>query len=457
MLAFAIAASVLFILALAAAVYLFTARRAALRDVARLEADTLTAHATTDKLRCENADLLDQRDAVRQDAARLEERLAEREKVAEERRVELERERAKLIEQTRDTFKALSGEALDEASKRFLKLAEGTFAEKQKDASGQLELRKQAIDAMLKPIRESLDKHQGLLHVIEKQRTGAYAKLEEQVVAMRRLGEDLRGETASLVKALRRPETRGRWGEMQLRRVAELAGMIPHCDFSEQETLRTDAGNLRPDMVVNLPSDRRIVIDAKTPLDAYLDSMECSDDATRLTCLKRHVEHIRKQVHALSAKEYQHHLDRSPGFVVLFIPGEAFLHAALAQDPDLLENAMNRSVLIASPTTLIALLLAVAEGWREEHLAENARTIATLGRELHERIAIAVEHVEKLGKTLENSVKHYNSFVGSLESRVLPTARRFQDLSAGSPKELPAEGKIKQIDHTPREIPSPTP
>ena len=341
---------------------------------------------------------------------------------------------------------------MNSASEQFLKRAHETFEGKQKDATVELEKRKQAIDALLKPLKETLDKHAEAVVRVEKDRVGSYQALREQVGVMKELGEALRGETSNLVKALRRPEVRGRWGEVQLKRVAELAGMIPHCDFKEQETTNSEDGQLRPDMVVKLPAGRQIIVDAKTVLDGYLDSLNCDDDTDRGKALDRHVRHIDERARQLSLKGYQHQFDRVPDFVVLFIPGESFLQAAVQRDPELLERAMNRGVVIATPTTLITLLRAVELGWREERVAEHAEEIRTLGMQLHERVAVVFDHADKLGKHLGNAVGSYNGLLNSMESRLLVTARKFKELGADSPKELPAEGAVQLVEEMPRVV-----
>jgi DNA recombination protein RmuC len=404
--------------------------------------------------------LLAERRALRTDRDRIVSDLAQRETAIEgyldqveqlqatlnEKQNQLTEQRAKL-EGLDDKFKSLAADVLKQSSEQFLQLAKENFDGKQKDAAAQLEQRKQAIEALIKPIRESLDKHAKAVTDIEKTREGAYQGLRQQLVSMIEDQKTLRGETANLVKALRRPDVRGRWGEVQLKRVAELAGMVENCDFTEQGTL-TDG--LRPDMRVTLPGGREIVVDAKTPIDAFLAANEATTDADRDRELDRHVRHITDKIADLSSKRYQDQV-RSADFVVLFIPGESFLYAAASRRQDLIEYAMTKGVVIATPTTLVALLKAVALGWREEKIAENARKISDLGKELHERIAVSLAHVERLGRSLESSVKSYNQFVGSFETRVVTSARKFKELGADSSKELPAD-PTPQIEIVPREI-----
>jgi DNA recombination protein RmuC len=352
-------------------------------------------------------------------------------------------------EQFQNAFKSLSSDALAKASEQFLHLADQKFKGEQKDAAAQLEQRKTAIESLVKPIAERLEKANAVIDQLEKSNKEAYGGLRQQLTAMVSDQKQLRDETANLVKALRRPEVRGQWGEMQLRRVAELAGMAAHCDFSEQTTV--DAGALRPDMVVELPGGRQIVVDAKTPITAFIDAAEAQDDAERDTHLSRHVKHIEDKVAELGTKRYQDHF-HTADFVVLFIPGESFLYAAASRKPTLIESAMNRNVVIATPTTLISLLKVVALGWREEQLAENAKKIQDLGQELHKRVATLTRHLDNLGKAVGKTVEHYNKFVGSYEGQVLVQTRRFQELGADSPKELPAEGELPAVETTPREL-----
>ncbi len=370
--------------------------------------------------------------------------------VAAERHRSIEAAFEKAQTQLRDVFRSLAGDVLKETNQQFLQLARKVFEGEQKDATAQLEQRQQAIKAMVDPIRETLDKYRASLTDIEKSRTEAYGQLREQLRALLEDQGKLRGETANLVKALRRPEVRGRWGELQMQRVAELAGMIQYCDFETQTSLNTEDGRLRPDMIVRLPSQRSIVVDAKAPIDAFLDSLECEDDESRLKCLDRHVQQIMTQVHKLAAKDYARQFEQAPEFVILFIPGESFLQAAVQRRPDLIEVAMEKGVIIATPSTLVSLLKVVAMGWREQQLAENAQKISELGRELHQRLATMVGNLESVGKSLEAAVKNYNGLVGSFEGRVMVTARRFADLGADSGKELPES--IKQVELQPRDL-----
>ncbi len=420
--------------ALAAAAYLYASRLAVTRDRDRLTTDLASREQAIEGY-------LQQIDQHRTT-------LAERDAALHAKEIQLTEFRGKL-EGLDDKFKSLAQEVLNQTNERFFQLAHEKFKGEQKDATAALEQRKIAIESLLKPIRESLDKHAKAVTDIEKTREGAYQGLRQQLTSMLEDQKSLRGETANLVKALRRPDVRGRWGEMQLRRVAELAGMIDRCDFTEQAALTP---SLRPDMVVHLPAGRQIVVDAKTPIDAYLSALEASDDVSREECFGRFVRHVKDKVDELASKAYQAELPRPVDFVVLFIPGESFLQAALQRDVDLLERAFNRNVVIATPSTLIALLKAVAAGWREQQVAENAQRIADLGQELHRRIGTAIEHLGRLGNALESTVAHYNKLVGSVEQNVLPQTRRFEDLGARSQKELPAPGEVKVIETAPRPI-----
>ena len=441
--------------AVAVAGYLWAARRSVQRESDSLRDTLAQREQAIEGYLGELETARSERDSIRTELHTAQQELArlkEREANFQQRVDELRKEQEQAHDKAREAFKALSNDALEKAEKRFLDMAKRSFEGEQKDAAAELERKKQAIESMLKPIRESLDKHAKAVTDIEKERQGSYHALKQQITSMQELQGQLRGETANLVKALRRPEVRGRWGEMQLHRVAELAGMIPHCDFQEQVSVRTDDATLRPDMVVRLPAGRTIVVDAKTPIEAYVEAAECEQDADREAALQRHLRHIDSKVQELAAKSYQSQFDRSPDFVVLFIPGESFLQAAVERSPDLMERAMNRGVVIATPSTLIALLKAVEMGWREQRIAESAEQVRDLGVELHERVGTFVGHFTTIGTHIEKTVGAYNKAVGSLETRVLVTARKFKDLGADSKKELPAEGSITPIETTPRQL-----
>jgi len=351
-----------------------------------------------------------------------------------------------------DKFKALANDVLKQSNEQFLQLAKKTLEGDQKDASAQLEQRKQAIEALIKPIRESLDKHSKAVADIEKDRKQDQGSLRQQLSSMidvqRRLGD----QTTALTTALKGSATaRGRWGEITLRRVVEMAGMSAYCDFDEQVTIWNGEASLRPDMVVNLPSSRSIVIDAKAVGENYFQAMETDDPKERKHLLHKHAGDLKSRVTELSRKSYAQSLTQAPDFVVLFVPGEAFLTAALDAESSLAESAMANGVVIATPAILISLLRVVEMGWRETRMAENARRISDLGMELHERISVATGHIDKLGSNLGRAVKSYNDFVGSFETRIVSSARKFKDLGADSPKELPADPAM-QIEIVPREV-----
>jgi len=365
--------------------------------------------------------------------------------------LELERRQAtERVAEVEKTIAALSGEALRQNSQTFLQLAEVTLKQFHVQAKGDLEQKEKAVENLVKPIREALEKTELQVRAMEKERKEAYGSLSKHLETMAQTQQLLHGETSKLVTALRRPEVRGQWGELTLKRLAELAGMVEHCDFYQQQSIDTEEGRQRPDMVVRMPDGREIVVDVKTPLDAYLNAVEATDDAARTRYLEHHARKLRERVRELAGKAYWNQFERAPDFIVLFIPGDQFLAAALDIDRSLLEDALKQQVILATPTSFVALLRAVAYGWRQEQLAENADRIRELGEDLYQRLATFTEHLAKIGTSLESSVGAYNKAVGSLDSKVLPGARKFVEMGVTPKKTLEPPAPVETA---PRNVP----
>jgi DNA recombination protein RmuC len=381
--------------------------------------------------------------------ARLESALESERKTNSEKMELVTRAGERANEDLRNAFKALASDALKSNNSSFLVIAEETLKRFQSQARGDLEARQKAVADMVAPVRDSLNKVDAQIQQMEVARGDAYGELRAQVQSLITTQKELQSETGNLVRALRTPNVRGRWGEIQLRRVVEIAGMLPYCDFAEQESINTETGRLRPDLVVKLPGGKNVVVDAKTPLQAFLEAFETTDEETRRACLANHARQVRDHMRTLSDKRYWEQFDPTPEFVVMFLPGETFFSAALEQDPGLIEQGVLQRVIPASPTTLIALLKAVAYGWNQEKLARNAQQISALGKELHDRLRLLAGYITQVGTGLDRAVESYNKAVGSLESRVLVSARKFAELGASVADDIP---ELEPIETTARAL-----
>jgi DNA recombination protein RmuC len=380
---------------------------------------------------------------LQDDLEQTELRLKNQEALEEERKAAFELANARLV----DAFSDISNRSLRANSDTFLQLARQNLETHQEKAKRELSEREKAVENLVKPIRDALEASQRQIAELEKARSEAYGGIKSQLEEMQNSQKSLAQETQNLVKALRRPEVRGRWGEITLRRLVELAGMVEHCDFIEQAHTMTDGQVIRPDMIVKMPDERHLVVDVKTPLDAYLEAVEAKDDSQRKLGLERHAKNVRAHVRMLSTKAYWEQFEESPEFVILFIPGDQFLSAALAEEPDLIEYALSRQIILATPTSFVALLKAVAYGWRQLALADNAREIRILAEDLYGRLATFVTHMNRVGRQLASSVENYNKAVGSLERNVLPGARRFTELGVHGKKDIE---KLETLDPVPR-------
>jgi len=350
--------------------------------------------------------------------------------------------------QLTESFNNLSNKALQQNSDTFLRLAAENMKSHQANAMNHFSEKEKAIESMISPIKVALENTEKQISSIEKERKEAYGALSQHLKIMVETQQTLQSETRNLVSALSRPEVRGQWGELTLKRLAELAGMVNHCDFFEQTETEGEDGKLRPDMLIRMPGGREIVVDVKTPLDAYLRATNATDPEQQQTFLAKHSKNVKERVKELASKNYWSQFKRSPDFVILFIPGDQFLSSALDKDPELLEFAMTQKVILATPTSFVALLRAVAYGWRQESLAENAELIREIGSELYVRLATFAEHLNKLGRSLNSSVQTYNKAVGSFDNRILPSAKKFTEMGIHTKKDLETVDQVESSSRT---------
>ena len=385
---------------------------------------------------------------LRNEYAQLETELGHERMRALEKQAALEQ----LNSQLKDTFNAMATEALNSNNEQFLRLAKESLGQFHIKAEGELEKREKAVENLVRPIRDALEKTEKQVERMESGRQQAHGALTKHLETMAESHRLLQSETRNLVQALRRPEVRGQWGELTLKRLAELAGMVEHCDFQEQASVQTDNGQQRPDMIVRMPDKREIIVDAKTPLDAYLSAVEAVSDEERKTRLQQHARNVRARIKELSSKSYWQQFRHSPDFVVLFIPGDQFLSAALDVDHTLIEDALSQNVILATPTSFVALLRAIAYGWRQEVLAENAEVIREVGQDLYGRLATFAEHLSRLGRSLDSSVSAYNKAISSYDSRILPGAKKFTELGVTARKEPP---RLEPIERSARHVEAP--
>ena len=411
----------------------------------RAEAETVELRKQVDQGRADLNQVRAQLVTAQHAQAVAETRIEENVRHLEEQKSLLAHTRIELTE----SFRALSGDALKTNNEAFLDLAKASFETLRAEAKGELGQRQQAIDDLVKPLHSALQRYEDQLHQMERSRQSAYGGLDQHLKQLADSHQRLQQETSNLVNAFRAPNVRGRWGEITLKRVAELAGMVVHCDFFEQESVETDDGRLRPDMIIRLPGGRHIVVDAKAILSAYLEAHDTPDEAQRLVQLRRHAAQVRLRMDQLSAKAYWNQFPQTPEIVLLFLPGEHFLAAAQEHDPSLSEDGFARRVILATPNTLIALLHAAAYGWRQDQLSQCAQQAGQLGKDLYERMSVLTEHLNNVGQALSKSVHAYNKAVGSLETRVLPSARKFKELGITSDKEIPLLDPIEVAPRAP--------
>jgi len=410
-----------------------------------LDARTAQLLETTEKLenqRQQNADLAGELKVTADRLRTIEQRLREEQ---ERLRKHHEEEQKRLTE----TFKALSSDLLKDNSAAFLNLAKSSLETIQERSTQELDKKRQAIEATIKPLKDGLERMDNQIRELEKARSSAYSSLAQQLKQVNEGQARLKAETENLSRSLRRPSVRGRWGEIQLRRVVEMAGMVEYCDFIEQQTSGTEGSRMRPDLVVKLPGKKNIVVDSKAAILSYLKAQESDDEDERQRLLSEHAATIRSHITALGSKAYWEQFQPSPEFVILFLPGENFFSAALSQDHGLIEFGVNQKVLLATPTTLIAMLRAVSYGWRQENMAEHAQAIGELGRELYDRLAVMGGHFHDLGRSLTRTLDTYNKAVGSFESRVMVTARKFRDLDPLVSREI---RELTPVDRLPRTL-----
>jgi DNA recombination protein RmuC len=412
------------------------------RRLAELQAQLAAARESVNRLGVQSAELEREAERLRgqlleavQEGSQLGERTRQLElRLAEERQETAQN--LKLMGEAREAmenmFKSHAADALRNNNTSFLELAKATLAEFQQGAKGDLEKRQLAIDQLVAPVRASLEKVDEKIVALERAREHAYGEIRQQFTQMSAMHKQLADQTGNLVSALRQSHVRGRWGEIQLRRVVEMAGMMLHCDFVEQQGAESDDGRLRPDLIVKLPGGRQIVVDSKAPINAYMEAHEATNDELRKAKIQLHAQQVRRHLDSLAKKSYWEQFQPTPEVVVMFIPGEAFYSAALEADPTLLDSAFDQSVIIASPASLMALLKAASYGWRQEAIAENAREISQLGQELHSRLGTLAEHFSRIGKGLANATGAYNDAIASFETRVLSSARKFKGLGATS-------------------------